>query len=99
MSIFRIRIPADGGRGGGIGRGGNIRGEKTGAADMCFGALGCSAGFSVHPNASAFLGCCVRLSLGGVYGGAAFLPIYSKKYTVMKYFKIFSLKSKQPIDI
>lgn len=175
MSIFRIRIPADGGRGRGIGRGGNIRGEKTGAADvcdswgicgvsglggyvrfrdsansvavdvktagnvrrgytdcagcarrlgtcglyagmgcalenarragtrcaadMCFGALGCSAGFPVHPNASAFLGCCVRLSLGGVYGGAAFLPIYSKKYTVMKYFKIFSSKLKQPIDI
>lgn len=175
MSIFRIRIPADGGRGRGIGRGGNIRGEKTGAADvcdslgicgvsglggcvrfrdsansvavdvktagnvrrgytdcagcarrlgtcglyagmgcalenarcagtrcaadMCFGALGCSAGFPEHPNASAFLGCCVRLSLGGVYGGAAFLPIYSKKYTVMKYFKIFSLKLKQPIDI
>lgn len=69
------------------------------AADMCFGALGCSAGFPEHPNASAFLGCCVRLSLGGVYGGAAFLPIYSKKYTVMKYFKIFSLKLKQPIDI
>ena len=35
MSIFRIRIPADGGRGRGIGRGGNIRGEKTGAADVC----------------------------------------------------------------
>ena len=35
MSIFRIRIPADGGRGRGIGRGGNIRGEKTGAAGVC----------------------------------------------------------------
>ena len=52
---------------------------------------------SIHfGNAVCVLG---ALILGGVYGGAAFLPIYSKKYTVMKYFKIFSSKLKQPIDI